>query len=53
VREVHRGDVAADLASAQHLVWGLPLDAALMTAQQQAGALRALASAAKLLIDQP
>ncbi|MET7778109.1 hypothetical protein ABZU94_29265 [Streptomyces mirabilis] len=53
VRELHRGDVAADLESAQHLVWDLPLDAALMTVQQQGGALRALASAAKLLIDQP
>ncbi|MFE7272549.1 zinc-ribbon domain-containing protein [Streptomyces sp. NPDC057623] len=53
VREVHRGDVAADLASAQHLVWGLPLDAARTAAQQQAGALRALASTAALLIDQP
>lgn len=53
VREVHRGDVAADLALAQHLVWRLPLDAALVTVQQQVGGLRALASAVDLLIDQP
>lgn len=53
VREVHRGDVAADLELAQHLVWGLPLDAAFMTVQQQVGSIRALASAAKLLINQP
>jgi len=53
VREVHRGDVAADVASAQHLVWDLPLDAALMAVQQQGGALRALASATKLLTDHP
>ncbi|MET7686113.1 zinc-ribbon domain-containing protein [Streptomyces sp. NPDC005423] len=51
VREVHRGDVAADLELAQHLVWGLPLDAALITVQQQAGGLRALASATKFLIN--
>ncbi|MFD0440562.1 zinc-ribbon domain-containing protein [Streptomyces chartreusis] len=53
VRESHRGDVAADLALARHLVWDLPLDAALMTVHQQVGALRALASAAKLLTEHP
>ncbi|WP_165939010.1 zinc-ribbon domain-containing protein [Streptomyces sp. BK205] len=53
VREVHRGDVATDMALSQHLVWRLPLDAALVTLQQQAGGLRALASAVDLLIDQP
>lgn len=51
VRELHRGDVVADVELAQHLVWGLPLDGAFMTVRQQVGGLRALASAAKMLIN--